>query len=50
VDRRIVACSQKFSLFIRTFTPYFDVLSTCVKVQPEWIGWFWGTVRLVFKV
>ncbi|KAF1940879.1 hypothetical protein EJ02DRAFT_405735 [Clathrospora elynae] len=49
-DHRLIACSRKFSMFIRSFAPYFDVLSTCVTLKPEWVGWFWGTVRLVFKV
>ncbi|KAF1839228.1 hypothetical protein BDW02DRAFT_231629 [Decorospora gaudefroyi] len=49
-DRRIVACSRKFTLFVRAFAPYFDIVSLCVDLRPEWIGWFWGLVRLVFKV
>ncbi|KAL1797449.1 hypothetical protein ACET3X_004055 [Alternaria dauci] len=49
-DRRIVVSSQKFTLFIQTCAPYFDVLGTCVRLQPAWAGYFWGTVRLVFKM
>ncbi|KAI4700057.1 hypothetical protein J4E81_004093 [Alternaria sp. BMP 2799] len=49
-DRRLVVCSRKFTLFIRTFAPYFDVLGTCVELQPEWAGCFWATVRVVFKM
>ena len=37
-------------MFDHVFAPYFDILGTCVQVHPEWIGFFWGTVRLVFKV
>ena len=50
VDHRVVVCSQKFTLFIRAFAPYFDVLSTCMKLHPEWVSWFWGALRLVIKV
>ncbi|KAJ5031741.1 hypothetical protein PSV08DRAFT_399634 [Bipolaris maydis] len=49
VDQRVVACSRKLTLFIRTLAPYFDLLSTCIKLQPEWISWFWGALRLVIK-
>lgn len=50
VDQRVVVCSRKFTLFIRTFAPYFDVLSTCIEVHPEWVSCFWGALRLVIKV
>ncbi|OAL48734.1 hypothetical protein IQ07DRAFT_513277 [Pyrenochaeta sp. DS3sAY3a] len=47
---RLVPCCQKLAIFVRNFAPYFDILSTCTQIRPEWIGWFWGTVRLVFKI
>ncbi|USP76792.1 hypothetical protein yc1106_04066 [Curvularia clavata] len=50
VDQRVVVCSRKLALFIRAFAPYFDVLSTCIKVHPEWVSWFWGALRLVIKM
>ncbi|CAE7193427.1 hypothetical protein HRS9139_08925 [Pyrenophora teres f. teres] len=49
-DRSIVLSSRKFALFIRAFAPYFDVLSTCVILRSEWVGGFWGVIRLVFKI
>lgn len=49
-DPTVVACSRKLVLFIRAFAPYFDVLSTCITLRPEWVHWFWGAVRLVVKV
>lgn len=45
-----MACQKRIALFSRTFAPYFDLLSICAQVRPDWRGWFWGTVRLVFKV
>ncbi|KAF1849900.1 uncharacterized protein K460DRAFT_326227 [Cucurbitaria berberidis CBS 394.84] len=48
-DQRLAECFRKFGLFHRIFAPYFDVLSICVEIQPEWPSWFWGTVFLVFK-
>ncbi|KAH7359977.1 hypothetical protein BKA66DRAFT_426346 [Pyrenochaeta sp. MPI-SDFR-AT-0127] len=48
-DPKLVLCSRKFAFFVRTFAPYFDVLNICVQVRPEWVGWFWGIVRLVLK-
>ena len=50
VDQRVVVCSRKLILFIRAFAPYFDVVSTCIKLNPEWVSWFWGALRLVIKV
>ncbi|EOA92353.1 uncharacterized protein SETTUDRAFT_170945 [Exserohilum turcica Et28A] len=49
-DPTVVACSRKLVLFIRAFAPYFDVLSTCITLRPEWVHWFWGAVRLVVKI
>ncbi|KAL6707170.1 hypothetical protein ACN47E_004717 [Coniothyrium glycines] len=41
--------SQKFALFVRTFMPYFEVLSICTTVNSEWTQWFWGTLHLLFE-
>ena len=49
-DRVVIACSRKFTLFVRTYAPYFDILSVCTEVKPEWIGCFWALVRLLFQV
>lgn len=49
-DRRIAAPSRKLALFVQAFAPYFDVLSICTKVRPEWPGCFWGLVRLLYQV
>ena len=49
-DRRTVVCSRQFALFVRTLTPYFDVLGLCIRLKTEWIDCFWGIVRLTFKV
>ncbi|KAH7389505.1 hypothetical protein DE146DRAFT_165928 [Phaeosphaeria sp. MPI-PUGE-AT-0046c] len=49
-DRIAIACSRKFTLFVRTFSPYFDILSICTKIRPEWIGCFWALIRLLFQV
>ncbi|PSN68713.1 hypothetical protein BS50DRAFT_490737 [Corynespora cassiicola Philippines] len=48
-QRRVVACSRKFTLFARSFSPYFDVLKDLDQVRPDWLGWFWGMLQLVFK-
>jgi len=49
-DLRRLVSTRKFTLFIRTFAPYFDVLSTCIELKPAWAGHLWGIVRLVFEV
>jgi hypothetical protein len=49
-DRTLVSSSRKFALFVRAFSPYFDVLSICTRVKAEWPGHFWALVRLVFQV
>ncbi|CAO2658715.1 Nn.00g064380.m01.CDS01 [Neocucurbitaria sp. VM-36] len=48
-NRGLAECCRKFGLFSRVFAPYFDILSVCVHIRPEWVGSFWGIVRLVFK-
>ena len=49
-DLRRLVSTRTFTLFIRTFAPYFDVLSTCIELKPAWAGHLWGIVRLVFEV
>lgn len=50
LDRRLAACSQKLTLFVRNFAPYFDILALCVQVRSTWASWLWGTIRLIFKI
>ncbi|KAF2848970.1 hypothetical protein T440DRAFT_427681 [Plenodomus tracheiphilus IPT5] len=50
LDHRLVVCSRKFALLVRNFAPYFDILTLCVQLRSEWPSWFWGSVRLIFKV
>jgi hypothetical protein len=36
--------------FSHAFAPYFEVVATLTPVRPDWLAWFWGSLRLVFKV
>ena len=47
---RLLSCSRKMAAFSRAFAPYFDIINIFVQIKPEWLGWFWGSIRLVFKV
>jgi hypothetical protein len=48
--RRLLACSRKIALFSNVFAPYFDIVNIFVQIKPDVLGWFWGMIRLVFKV
>ena len=47
---RLLSCSRKLAAFSHAFAPYFDIINIFVQIKPEWLGWFWGSIRLVFKV
>jgi hypothetical protein len=49
-DRRLVACKDKFELFALSFEGYFEMLSFCVEISPEWQLRLWGLLQLVFQV
>ncbi|KAF2184456.1 hypothetical protein K469DRAFT_185232 [Zopfia rhizophila CBS 207.26] len=48
--QRLLSCSRKIALFSHTFAPYFDIINNFVRIRPDWLGWFWGSIRLVFKI
>lgn len=48
--QRLLACSKNIASFSRAFAPYFDIVSIMAPVRPDWLAWFWGLLRLVFKV
>lgn len=47
---RLVACCRKIASFAEAFAPYFEVINIFVQIKPDWIGWFWGSIRLIFQV
>ncbi|ORY12258.1 hypothetical protein BCR34DRAFT_306723 [Clohesyomyces aquaticus] len=47
---RLLTCSRKIALFSHAFAPYFDIINIYVQIRPDWLGWFWGSIRLVFKL
>ncbi|KAF1960373.1 hypothetical protein CC80DRAFT_292716 [Byssothecium circinans] len=47
--RRLQTCFQRTALFARVFAPFFDLLSIYGHVKGEWVGWYWGTLRIVFE-
>ena len=47
---RLSACTTKIAAFSDTFAPFFDVINIFVQIKPEWLGIFWGSVRLIFQV
>ncbi|KAF2273239.1 uncharacterized protein EI97DRAFT_436295 [Westerdykella ornata] len=49
-SRALSACARKVTLFSRSFAPYFEVVGGFTQLRPDCLGWFWGLVRLVFKV
>ena len=46
---RLSSCTTKIATFSDAFAPFFDVISIFVQIKPEWLGIFWGSVRLVFQ-
>ena len=44
---RLSSCTTKIAIFSDTFAPFFDVIGIFVQIKPEWLGIFWGSVRLV---
>lgn len=49
-QHKLLSCSKKIALFAHAFAPYFDIVGTMFHVRPDWLGWFWGAFRLIFKV
>lgn len=47
---RLLSCSRKIAAFSHAFAPYFDIINIFVQIKPQWLAWFWGSIRLVFKV
>lgn len=47
---RLLSCSRKIAAFSHAFAPYFDIINIFVQIKPQWLAWFWGSVRLVFKM
>jgi hypothetical protein len=47
---RLAACCRKIANFANSFAPYFDIINIFVQINPEWAGWFWGSLSLVFQV
>lgn len=41
---------DKINKFAAAMSPFFDILDIFVNTHPEWIGLFWGGLRLLFKV
>jgi hypothetical protein len=48
--RRLRVCLERLTVFAHTFAPFFELLSIYVALKPDWVGWYWGTVGLVFEV
>ncbi|KAF2266654.1 hypothetical protein CC78DRAFT_531460 [Lojkania enalia] len=49
-QQRLLACSRKIAHFSNVFAPYFDIVNIFVQIRPDLLGWFWGSIRLIFKV
>jgi hypothetical protein len=47
---RLLFCCKKVTAFSKAFAPYFEIIDIFVQVKPDWLAWFWGSIRLVFKV
>lgn len=47
---RLLSCTKKVVYFSRAFASFFDVVGSLTPLRPDWLGWFWGSLRLVFKV
>jgi hypothetical protein len=47
---KLVKLCTKISRFADSFAPFFDVVNIYCQIKPEWINWFWGSLRLVFQV
>jgi hypothetical protein len=45
-----MTCKDKVSRYAVAFNGYFILLGLCMDVKPEWLGWYWGVVDLVFQV
>lgn len=49
-QRRLLSCCAKFAAFSNSFAPYFDIVALFVRIKPEWLVCFWGSIKLVFQV
>lgn len=49
-QRRLLSCCAKFAAFSNSFAPYFDIVALFVRIKPEWLVCFWGSIKLVFQL
>ncbi|KAF2018188.1 hypothetical protein BU24DRAFT_166726 [Aaosphaeria arxii CBS 175.79] len=42
-------CTKHVARFAHAFKPYFDLVNLFTNVRPDWLGWFWGIIALVFR-
>lgn len=41
---------KKINNFASAMAPFFEVVDIFVNTHPEWVGVFWRSLRLLFKV
>lgn len=47
---KLAGYCRKIESFAKAFAPYFEVVNIFVQIKPDWMGWFWGSLRLIFQV
>jgi hypothetical protein len=48
--RRLLATCKSIDRFALAWSPFFDIITIFVSTHPEWAGFAWGAIRLVFLV
>ncbi len=46
--RRLLATCKIIDRFALAWSPFFDIINIFVSTHPEWGGFAWGAIRLVF--
>jgi len=48
-EARLTRCCQRIGGLARKLAPFFDIISIFVHAGPEFAGFAWGALRLVFQ-